>query len=192
MFTHSRVGKPGTPDDERMPINAGIWRYHPTRHEFEVFADGTSNPWGLDFNDHGQAFVEACVIPHCYHIIQGGRYQRQAGQHFNPYTYDDIKTIADHRHYVGANPHGGNDRSDAAGGGHAHCGAMIYLGGAWPSEYRDQIFMNNIHGHRLNIDMLDAAGLRLRRHRTARTSCSPTTPGRSSSTSATAPTATST
>ena len=36
--------------------------------------------------------------------IQGGRYQRQAGQHFNPYTYADIKTIADHRHYVGAEP----------------------------------------------------------------------------------------
>ena len=25
-------------------------------------------------------------------------------------------------------PHSGNNRSDAAGGGHAHCGAMIYLG----------------------------------------------------------------
>ena len=72
---------------------AAIWRYHPTRHEFEVFAEGTSNPWGLDFNDHGQAFTTACVIPHLYHIIQGARYKRQAGQHFNPYTYDDIKTI---------------------------------------------------------------------------------------------------
>ena len=25
------VGKPGTPDKERMPINAGVWRYHPTQ-----------------------------------------------------------------------------------------------------------------------------------------------------------------
>ncbi len=54
------------------------------------------------------------------------------GNHFNPYTYDDIKTIADHFHYLGARPHGGNGRSDAAGGGHAHAGAMIYLGGTWP------------------------------------------------------------
>ena len=54
VFTHSRVGKPGTPDAERMPINAGIWRYHPTRHVFEVFAHGTSNPWGIDFDDHGR------------------------------------------------------------------------------------------------------------------------------------------
>lgn len=158
VFTHSRVGKPGTPDEQRQPINAGIWRYHPTRHEFEVFAHGTSNPWGVDFNDHGQAFVTACVIPHLYHIIEGARYQRQAGQHFNPYTYRDIVTIADHLHYLGATPHGGNSKSNAAGGGHAHAGAMIYLGNTWPKEYRDQLFMNNIHGQRLNIDQLAPRG----------------------------------
>lgn len=153
VFTHSKVGLPGGPDENRTKINAGIWRYHPTRRIFEVFAEGTSNPWGLDFNDRGQAFCEACVIPHCFHIIQGARYNRQAGQHFNPYTFADIPTIADHRHYVGATPHGGNERSDSAGGGHAHCGTMIYLGGAWPKEYRDRMFMGNIHGRRLNVDV---------------------------------------
>ena len=158
VFTHSRVGKPGTPDAERTPMNAAVWRYHPTRHVFELFAEGTSNPWGLDFNDRGQAFVEACVIPHLFHIIQGGRYQRQAGGHFNPYTYEDIRTIADHVHYVGGNPHGGNNKSDAAGGGHAHCGLMVYLGGAWPAEYRDQLFMGNLHGHRLNVDTAKPKG----------------------------------
>ncbi len=158
VFTHSRVGKPGTPDEKRVPINAGIWRYHPTRHVFEVFAHGTSNPWGLDFDDWGQAFCEACVIPHNWHIIQGGRYHRQAGAHFNPHTYDDIKTIARHRHYVGPTPHGGNERSDSAGGGHAHCGTMIYLGGAWPAKYRNQMFMGNIHGRRLNVDVLRRKG----------------------------------
>lgn len=158
VFTHSRVGKPGTPDAQRIPLNAAIWRYHPTRHTFEVFAHGTSNPWGVDFNDHGQAFCTACVIPHLFHIIPGARYQRQAGQHFNPYTYRDITTIADHLHYLGANPHGGNNRSDEAGGGHAHAGAMIYLGGAWPEQYRNQIFMNNIHGQRLNMDVLKPRG----------------------------------
>jgi putative membrane-bound dehydrogenase-like protein len=158
VFTHSKVGKPGTPDKDRIPINAGVWRYHPTKHVFEVFAHGTSNPWGLDFNEYGQAFVEACVIPHNFHIIQGARYQRQAGQHFNPHTYADIPTIAEHRHYVGANPHGGNGRSDSAGGGHAHSGTMIYLGGTWPEEFHGQMFMGNIHGHRLNVDMLTAKG----------------------------------
>ncbi|MFM7149751.1 MAG: PVC-type heme-binding CxxCH protein [Gemmataceae bacterium] len=158
VFTHSKVGKPGTPDALRTLINAGVWRYHPTKHEFEVFAHGTSNPWGLDFNDWGQAFVEACVIPHNWHIIHNARYQRQAGSHFNPYTFDDIKTIAVHRHYLGPTPHSGNEKSDSAGGGHAHCGTMIYLGGTWPSKYRNQMFMGNIHGRRLNVDSLSPKG----------------------------------
>lgn len=158
VFTHSNVGRPGTPDEQRTPINAGIWRYHPRRHTFEVFAHGTSNPWGVDFNEHGEAFATACVIPHLYHIIPGARYQRQAGRHFNPYTYDDIKTIADHLHYLGATPHSGNGKSDEAGGGHAHAGAMIYQGGVWPEEYHGALFMNNIHGQRLNMDRLIPQG----------------------------------
>ena len=158
VFTHSRVGKPGTPNKDRIPINAGVWRYHPTKHVFEVFAHGTSNPWGLDFDEHGQAFITACVIPHAFHIIQGGRYQRQAGSHFNPHTYADIQTIADHLHWQGANPWAGNATSDSAGGGHAHCGLMIYQGGAWPDEYRGRMFMGNIHGHRLNMDVLKPKG----------------------------------
>ncbi|MEO2088140.1 MAG: PVC-type heme-binding CxxCH protein, partial [Gemmataceae bacterium] len=158
VFTHSRVGKPGTPDKDRTPINAGVWRYHPTKHTFEVFCHGTSNPWGLDYNQYGDFFIEACVIPHLWHMVQGGRYERQGGQHFNPYTYDDIKTIAKHRHYVGDTPHGGNNRSDSAGGGHAHSGLICYQGGAWPKEYHGKLFMGNIHGHRINVDVIKPKG----------------------------------
>ena len=158
VFTFSNVGKPGTPEKDRTPINAGIWRWHPTKKIFEVFAHGTSNPWGIDWDEHGQAFLTSCVIPHLYHVIQGGRYERQGGTHYNNYTYDDIKTIADHRHYVGANPHAANGRSDSMGGGHAHCGALIYQGDQWPEEYRGSIFMNNIHGARLNRDTFKPKG----------------------------------
>jgi hypothetical protein len=31
VFTHSFVGKPGTPDAQRQKIRAGVWRYHPVR-----------------------------------------------------------------------------------------------------------------------------------------------------------------
>jgi putative membrane-bound dehydrogenase-like protein len=151
VFTNSNVGKPGAPDTERTKINAGFWRYHPTRHQFEVFAEGTSNPWGIDFDANGQMFAEACVIPHLFHVIQGARYQRQAGQHFNPHTYDDIKTIADHRHYLGANPHGGNGKSDSAGGGHAHAGLAIMQGAF--GDWAGRLLMGNIHGQRINADI---------------------------------------
>src|SRR5262249_40994616 len=158
VFTHSRVGKPGTPDNERTPINAGVWRYHPTKHIFEVFAHGTSNPWGLDFDEHGQMFIEACVVPHAFHLGQGGRYGRQAGEHFNKHTYADIKTIADHLHWQGANQWAGNNRSDSMGGGHAHCGLMIYQGGAWPQEFCNNLIIGNVHGHRFNMDILKPKG----------------------------------
>ncbi len=158
VFTHSRVGKPGTPDAERQPMNAGVWRYHPTRHEFEVFAWGTSNPWGVDFDDRGQTVITACVIPHLYHMIQGGRYLRQGGRHFNPYVFEDIGTVADHLHYLGATPHSGNGLSDSVGGGHAHCGAMIYLADQFPPEYRGRVFLFNVHGKRMNSEMLRAEG----------------------------------
>ncbi len=166
VFTHSHVGAPGTPDDERTPLNAGVWRYHPTQHKFEVFAWGTSNPWGVDFDDYGQAFITACVIPHLYHVIQGGYYQRQAGRHFNPYVYDDIQTIAVHRHYAGdIRDHAWWGQEPdvplstlAAGGGHAHCGALVYLGDNWPDRYRNQVFMHNIHGNRINNDVVTPVG----------------------------------
>ena len=53
----------------------------------------------------------------------------------------------------------GNFRSASAGGGHAHAGAMIYLGGnTWPKEFRNNIFMNNINGAKLNVDILTPKG----------------------------------
>src|SRR5690554_3254231 len=160
IFTHSRVGRPGTPDEDRIALNAGVWRYHPTTKVFEVFAEGTSNPWGIDFNDYGHPFITVCVIPHMFHVIQGARYLRQTGEHFNPYTYNDIQAIGDHVHWVGeSGPHAGNFRSNSKGGGHAHAGAMIYLGSEnWPKEYRNAVFMNNIHGARVNVDQLHRDG----------------------------------
>ncbi len=167
VFTHSLVGKPGTASEDRTPLNCGVWRYHPIRHEFEMFARGTSNPWGVDFNEYGQAFITACVIPHMFHMIQGGRYHRQGGQHFNPHIYEDIQTIADHAHYAGnirdhawwgRDQPAGADDTHAAGGGHAHCGAMIYLADNWPHQYRGSIFMANVHGNRINNDILRRRG----------------------------------
>jgi len=168
VFTHSKIGKPGTPDDQRTRMNAGVWRYHPLKHQFEVFAWGTSNPWGVDFTDTGEAFLACCVIPHAFHIVPGARYHRQGGQHFNPYVYDDIKTIADHLHYAGGigdhawwggrNEAAHDDATSQAGGGHAHCGAMIYRGDNWPTSYRNSLLMFNVHGNRINNDLLRPNG----------------------------------
>jgi len=145
---------------KRTALNCAYWRYHPVKHTFEVFAHGTSNSWGFDFNENGDWFSEACVIPHFWHIIQGGYYLRQSNPlgHFNPYVYTNIETIADHQHFVGTTPHSGNGVSDEAGGGHAHCGLLIYNGDNFPAEYRGRAMMFNIHGQRINQENLVPTG----------------------------------
>jgi len=171
VFTHSNVGKPGTPENQRTFLNCAVWRYHPTRHNFEVFAAGTSNPWGVDFDEYGQCFITACVIPHLWHMIQGAYYERQGGQHLNPHLYELIGTIARHRHFAGnvadsahwgprRNAHADVVPSDtfAAGGGHAHCGLTIYRGDNFPEMYRGALLMHNLHGHRINWDMVARTG----------------------------------
>ena len=181
VFCPSNVGKPGTPVAQRQWVDAGVWRYHPTKHQFEVFAEGTSNPWGFDFDENGQLIEEACVIPHLFHMVQGGRYHRQGGAHYavgpdetarfaakkdgktdktlHPFIYDDIKTIADHAHFRGGQ-WTDKDRlaSDDLGGGHAHAGMLIYQGDSFPAEYRGKLFMNNIHGARINMDVPERQG----------------------------------
>ncbi|MEM1228025.1 MAG: PVC-type heme-binding CxxCH protein [Planctomycetota bacterium] len=141
VFTHSSVGKPGDAPEQRQFIDGGIWRYHPTRKTFEIFARGLSNPWGFDFNDHGQGFITCCVIPHLFHIVQGGVYHKQSRPHVNPYIYDDIKTIRTHKARLSA-----------------HGGARFYLADVFPEKYRDRLFMCNIHEHAVLTDVLERNG----------------------------------
>ena len=157
----SYVGPPGTPKEERVPMNCGVWRYHPTRRVFEVVAHGTTNPWGIAFDEFGQMFVANCVIKHLFHIIPGARYERMFGQDFNPYAFELIPSVADHIHWAGGywKTEGAEaPRNDVAGGGHAHSGAMIYLGETWPEKYRNTFMTVNIHGHRVNNDQLVRQG----------------------------------
>jgi putative membrane-bound dehydrogenase-like protein len=168
VYTHSKVGTPGTPDAQRVPLNCGVFRFHPVRRTFEVFAWGTSNPWGIDFDDRGEAFLACCVIPHLWHVVPGARLQRQSGSHFDAHPWRIVETIADHLHYIG-DLHGhawwhGRNRAvldpgvDAAGGGHAHCGTLVYKGTAFPAEYRNAILCFNVHGNRVNQDRLERRG----------------------------------
>ncbi len=136
VFTMSHVGQPGQEKKDRQFIDGGIWRYHPSRGTFEVFARGLSNPWGFDFDDKGQGFATCCVIPHLFHVVQGGVYHKQSRPHLNPYIYDDIKTIRDHTHLS------------------AHGGARFYLADAFPEKYHGRLFMCNIHEHAVLTDVM--------------------------------------
>ena len=157
----SLPGKPGTPREKRRRFEGGVWRYHPVRHIWEPFAIGTTNPWGIDWNEFGHAFVCNCVNPHLFHIIQGAHYEPARNRPTGRFAYERIPTIADHLHFTNTKTIRagiGTPEEDAAGGGHAHSGTMIYLGDNWPAKYRGDVFMNNIHGRRINHDRLARKG----------------------------------
>ncbi|MBM3997610.1 MAG: c-type cytochrome [Planctomycetes bacterium] len=173
IIATSYVGRPGTPQKDRVPINCGVWRYHPTKKKFEAVAHGTTNPWGLDFDEHGEMFVTNCVIDHLWHIVPGGHYERMYGEDLNPHVYKLMPSICDHKHWGGGSwtssraPDARTQKGagseaykvhSAAGGGHAHVGCMIYLGDNWPDRYRGGVFMCNLHGNRINHDILERNG----------------------------------
>jgi len=147
VFTHSKVRDPNDPDGFGVTVDAALARYHPRTKQFEVFADGTSNPWGVDWNERGDAFVSACVIHHLFHMAPGGLYNRQGGTWPNPYGYvQDLPTkglpaIVDWRHYRAA-----------------HSGICIYQADQWPAEWRGLVFVGNIHQSAINCDRLTPVG----------------------------------
>ncbi|MDB6036303.1 MAG: rane-bound dehydrogenase domain protein [Verrucomicrobiales bacterium] len=141
VFTFSKVKDPTNPNDSGVQMTAAVARLHPRTKKFEVFAEGTSNPWGVDWDKAGNAFVSACVIDHMFHMAAGGVYVRQGGVSANPYTYELIPSIVDHKHHMAA-----------------YAGVQIYQGNQFPDEYKGTILIGNIHDNAIHQDRLTPVG----------------------------------
>jgi putative membrane-bound dehydrogenase-like protein len=120
-------------------FTCAIFRIHPRTREFQVWCEGTSNPWGVAVNDNGDLFASACVIDHLWHLTETGYYHRQGGP-YPPYTWK-LESIVDHPHQKAA-----------------YCGIHYFDSPAYPPEYRDRLYMGNIHGNSINKDRLERAG----------------------------------
>ena len=162
VFNYARIGRPDASEAQRTELRAGVWRYHPVRHQFEVFAHGGSNPWGLDYDERGQLFMTHC---RSYwgrglttHVIQGGQFWNQANANYAPFIIATPPAdFPGFRNYLLASArydHGaggaGPPGSDKVYGGHSHVGTMIYQGDNWPSQFRGHLFTHNLHGHQIN------------------------------------------
>jgi putative membrane-bound dehydrogenase-like protein len=142
VFTQSNV-KPLDGPETRM--NAAIWRFHPKTKKFEIFAEGTSNPWGMDWrNTDGQFVLACCVIPHLYHIVPGGIYKRQAGASYNPYAYGYIQEICDHTFHKES--------------GWAHAGLISLDVPHMPKRFQNSVIFGSIHGCSLKQNVLKPNG----------------------------------
>lgn len=102
----------------------GIWRYHPRSREFELFAEGGGNTWGLDFDKHGNAIAgtnygDAIGL----HQVQGAYYVKGFAKHGelqNPFAFGYFEHM----------PHKGFE------GGHVTCGGILYQGDGLPESFR--------------------------------------------------------
>jgi putative membrane-bound dehydrogenase-like protein len=120
-------------------FTCACFRIHPVTREFEIFCEGTSNPWGLAFDHEGSAFVSACVIDHLWHLVRTGYYHRQGGP-YPPFTWK-IDSIVKHTHQKAA-----------------YAGLCYYDSDAYPEQYRNKLYMGNIHGGCINVDKLQRDG----------------------------------
>lgn len=156
------VGAPGTPTADRVPLRGGVWRYHPGRKVFEALAHGTTNPWGHDWNDKGELFFINTVMGHLWHGVAGMHLGRSHTIDPNPLSYRLIDQHADHYHWDHSkdwtDSRNVTGEHDARGGGHAHCGMIVYDGTNWPESYRGKLMTLNLHGRRINVDRLDRQG----------------------------------
>jgi putative membrane-bound dehydrogenase-like protein len=154
------IGPPGSPVANRIPIDGGVWRYHPERRIVEVLCHGTVNPWGHDWDENGQLFFINTVIGHLWHVMPGMHFKESSGESMNPGVYQRLDTIADHYHFdTRSNWTASRDgKANHLGGGHAHIGMMIYQDGHWPASYHHRLFTLNMHGRRANVERLERLG----------------------------------
>lgn len=163
ITTPSMVGKPGTPEAARTFVEPGIWRVDPVNSKFECIVKGTTNPWGLDWDENGEMFMSGNVNGHLWHVIPGSLFERMFGSGSVPYDFERLKMIGERMHFDTS----GDWKSDWSkadkgrasennlGGGHSHCGLMIYQADNWPAQYRGHFFMNNTHGRRINEESVE-------------------------------------
>lgn len=127
------------PDHPGWKFTCALWRIHPVTREFQVFCEGTSNPWGVAIDGEGSFFISACVIDHLWHLVETGYYHRQGGP-YPPFTWK-IESIVQHKHQKAA-----------------YCGIHWLDSDAYPEQYRQRLFMGNIHGNCINVDKLERDG----------------------------------
>jgi putative membrane-bound dehydrogenase-like protein len=164
ILATSTVGVPGATPDQRTSLNCSVWRFHPTKHTFEVVCEGTTNSWGMDWDANGELFFINTVIGHLWHVVPGAYFRRMYGEHFNPHVYQVIEQTADHFHWdtketwSDIRKLGVTKTTDEAGGGHAHSGMVIVPPGLWGKEYDNSVLAINLHGQRINRDVLVREG----------------------------------
>jgi putative membrane-bound dehydrogenase-like protein len=128
-------GSTVTANIDGIEFQQGVWRIHPKTKEFELFAEGGGNMWGMDFDPFGNLIANTNFGGYmALHMVRGGYYWKQFGKHgdlHNPYTYGYLDHIP-HENFTG---------------GHVSVGGMFYWGGSFPEEWNGRFLSPNLLSH---------------------------------------------
>lgn len=123
----------------------GIWRYHPLTREFELFAEGGGNTWGIDFDRHGQLFAGGNTAEPLCHHVQGAYYVKGFGKHgplHNPYSFGYFNPVQ-HHGFLGSSLTGG---------------FVIYQGGLFPERFKNAVIYSNLRVNAMRVSRLQPEG----------------------------------
>ena len=136
-------------------LGQAIWRYHPERDEFELFAEGGGNTFCVTFDRKGRLFSGTnWGNQRGLYFVQGGYYVKGWGKHgplTNPHAYGFFNHM----------PHAG----DQARFSHS---LIIYEAGALPEQYYGKMFSLVPLQNRVQISELMPEGSSYKTRDTAR------------------------
>ncbi|MEZ6031842.1 MAG: c-type cytochrome [Planctomycetaceae bacterium] len=94
------VKKPGSKEPPVRSLGQLIWRYHPERGIYEIFAEGGGNTFGCEIDAKGRIYSgHNGGDTRGFHYVQGGSYRKGFGKHgplSNPYAFGFFENIKHH------------------------------------------------------------------------------------------------
>lgn len=120
------IRKPGSADEPIHSMGQIVWRYHPELAQYEIFAEGGGNSFGVEFDSQGRVYSgHNGGDTRGFHYVQGGYYRKGFGKHgslSNPHSYGYFEAM-----------------------GHAKVARfthtfVIYEGNGLPAQYQGNLF----------------------------------------------------
>lgn len=143
----SKIKIPGSDQPTIDRMGQLMWRYHPARKIYEVFAEGGGNLWSCEFDSKGRLFSGHNGSTPGSYYLPGAYYAKtfkKHGEFSNPYVYGHLPSI------------------DHPGWKRLSTNVAVYEGGKLPKRFEGSLLWANTLLHTVGASTLTSADLNFR------------------------------
>ncbi|MDA7887948.1 c-type cytochrome [Akkermansiaceae bacterium] len=143
----SKIKTPGSDQASVDRIGQLMWRYHPVRKAYEVFAEGGGNLWSCEFDSKGRLFSGHNGSTPGSYYLPGAYYAKtfqKHGEFSNPHVYGHLPSI------------------DHPGWKRLSTNIAIYEGGQLPERFEGALLWANPLQHKVGASTLTPKDLNFR------------------------------